>query len=94
MPHWLFSLPTISQTVRSSRLLLTRESSRGTASDGAALEDLAAPVILRGAMVQLDWGGFQQEANCWSGLDVQALRKGAAAAMCYEGEEGAFSAKL
>jgi hypothetical protein len=45
-------------------------------------------------MVLSDWGEFQQEADCWSGLDVQALRKGAAAAKCCEGEEGAFSAKL
>jgi hypothetical protein len=71
-----------------------RESSRGTVGGDAALEDLAALKVLRGAMALSDCGGFQQEKGCWSGLGVQALRKGVAAAMCYEGEEGAFSAKL
>jgi hypothetical protein len=49
-PHSLFLLPTISQIVWSSRLLLMRESSRGTTNCGAASEDLAAPVAQRGAM--------------------------------------------
>jgi hypothetical protein len=59
--------------VWSSRLLLTQESSRGTTGGGAASEKLVALVVLHGAMVLSDWGEFQQEADCWSGLDVQAL---------------------
>jgi hypothetical protein len=49
-PHSLFLLPTISWTVWSSRLLLMQDSSRGAAVRGAASEDLAALVALRGAM--------------------------------------------
>jgi hypothetical protein len=58
-PYSLFLLPTISRTVWSSRLLLMRESSRGATDCGAASEDLAAPVALRGAMAlgggELQW---------------------------------------
>jgi hypothetical protein len=49
-PYSLFLLPTISQMVWSSRLLLMRESSRGAADCGAASEDLAVLVALRSAM--------------------------------------------
>jgi hypothetical protein len=59
-PHSLFLLPTISRTVWSSRLLLMRESSRGTAGCGATSEDLTAPVALRGAMA-LGGGELQRE---------------------------------
>jgi hypothetical protein len=58
-PHLLFLLPTISRTVWSSRLLLTRDASRGAAGGNAASEDLAAPVVLHGAMALSAGGGFQ-----------------------------------
>jgi hypothetical protein len=61
-PHSLFLLPTISQTVWSLRSLLMREPSRGGGS--AASEDLAAPVVLRGAMALSDRGEFQQKVDC------------------------------
>jgi hypothetical protein len=63
-PHLLFLLPTISRTVWSSRSLLMRELSRGAAGNDAASEDLAALVVLCGAMALLDWGRFQQRADC------------------------------
>jgi hypothetical protein len=59
-PHSLFLLPTISQTVWSSRLLLMRESSRGAAGRITSSEDLAAPTALRGAMA-LGRGKLQRE---------------------------------
>jgi hypothetical protein len=59
-PHSLLLLPTISRTVWSSRLLLMRDSSRGTAGRGAAPEDLAAPMARRGA-IALGGGEMQQE---------------------------------
>jgi hypothetical protein len=59
-PHSLLLLPTISRTVWSSRLLLMRDSSRGAAGRGAALEDLAAPMARRGA-IALGGGKVQQE---------------------------------
>jgi hypothetical protein len=60
-PHSLFLLPTILWTVWSSRLLLMRDSSRGTAGCGAASEHLAAPVALRGAMALPVGDGLQRE---------------------------------
>jgi hypothetical protein len=57
-PHSLFVLPTISRTVWSSWSLLMRDSSRGTTGYDAALEDLAAPVALRGAMALSVGDGF------------------------------------
>jgi hypothetical protein len=49
-PHLFLLLPTISQTVWSSRLLLMRDSSRGTAGRGTAPKDLTAPMARRGAI--------------------------------------------
>jgi hypothetical protein len=49
-PHSQLLLPTISRMGWSSRLLLMRDSSRGPAGCGAALEDLVATVAFRGAM--------------------------------------------
>jgi hypothetical protein len=55
---------------------------QGRHCDDAASEDLAALVVLHGAMALSTGGGFQQEADCWSGLDVQALRKGGQRRQC------------
>jgi hypothetical protein len=60
VPHSLFLLLTISQTVWSLWLLLMQESSRGTAGCSAALEDLTTPVALHGAMA-LGRGELQRE---------------------------------
>jgi hypothetical protein len=71
------------------------DSSRGAAGCDAASEDLAAPVALRGAMALSVGGGLQREDGWLKGIGcASSLEKGAAAAMCYEGGEGAFSAKL
>jgi hypothetical protein len=80
--------------VWSSRLLLMQESSRGATACGAASEDLAAPVPLCGAMAsgrgRVAEGGWKAKGfGCASSLE-----RGAAVAMCCEGGEGAFSAKL
>jgi hypothetical protein len=51
-----------------SRLLLMRDSSRGAAGRGAATEDLAAPVALRGAMAsgsgRATMGGWKAQGIC------------------------------
>jgi hypothetical protein len=63
VPHSLFLLLTISRTVWSSRLLLMRDSRRGAVGGDAASEDLAAPVVLRGAMALSVGNGFQREVS-------------------------------
>jgi hypothetical protein len=71
-----------------------RDSSKGTAGCGAASEDLAAPVALRGAMT-FGWQRFA--ARRWKAQGIwmhKFFERGAAAAMCCERGEGAFSAKL
>jgi hypothetical protein len=93
-PHSLFLLPTISWMVWSSRLLLMRDSSRGAAGPGAALEDLAAPVALRGAMAS---GRGRVAAGGWKAQGIWVRKifgREVAAAMCCGRGEGAFSAKL
>jgi hypothetical protein len=62
-PHSLFLLTTISRTVWSLRLLLMRDSSRGATSGDAASEDLAAPVVLHGAIALSTGDGFQWEVD-------------------------------
>jgi hypothetical protein len=62
-PHSLLLLPTISQTIWSSRFFLMRDSSRGAAGCIAASEDLAAPVALRGAMALSVGGRLQREVD-------------------------------
>jgi hypothetical protein len=51
------------------------DSSRGTAGDNTASKDLAAPVVLRGAIALSAGDGFQREVDCWRRLDVQVLGK-------------------
>jgi hypothetical protein len=53
-----------------------RELSRGIAGGGTTSEDLAASVVLRGAMALSDWSGSRRRADCRNGLEAQALRKG------------------
>jgi hypothetical protein len=62
-PLSLFLLPAISRMVWSSQLLLMRDSSRGATGCDAALEDLAAPVALHGAMALSVGDGFQREVD-------------------------------
>jgi hypothetical protein len=72
-----------------------RDSSRGGAGCGAALEDLAAPVALRGAMA-LSVGGLFVAGGWIARVDWRRkfFGRGAAAEMCCERGGGAFSAKL
>jgi hypothetical protein len=72
-----------------------RDSSRGAAGCDAASEDLDALVALGGAMVLSVRGGLQRDDGWLKGIGcASSLERGAAAAMCYEGGEGAFFAKL
>jgi hypothetical protein len=95
VPYSLFLLPTISRTVWSSQLLLMRDLSRGTTGCDATSEDLAALVALRGAMALSVRDRLQRDDGWLKGIGcASSLKRGAAAAMCCEGGEGAFYAKL
>jgi hypothetical protein len=74
-PHSFFLLLTISRLVRSSRLLLMQESSRGTTGCGTASGDLTAPVAWRGAMA-LGEGELQQEDQRLRGFGCSRSLKG------------------
>jgi hypothetical protein len=71
-----------------------RDSSRGTTVGDASSEDLAAPVALRGAMALLAGADFSRRRIGRVDWMCKLFGRGVAAAMCYEGEGGAFSAKL